>query len=296
MAMTEQGLAALPVGNQPRVLLIDDDRALAEMLQAYFANYAVDLRAAYTGQDGLRAAREMQPDIILLDIHLPDISGFDVAKQLQQHPKTAYIPIIFLTEVRGREALLSGLRLGADDYITKPFDLHELRLRIRNTLESARRVHRFHPVTGLASPEVLQQALQERLQHRMPWALLGVFIENFDDLRQRYGILAANDALYAIGKLVHYVLRGVSTEDLAAHLSDVDFAFLTVPERLPRYQKRVREILEPKLPYFYAWEDWQQLPEDRRLRLHLCSLTHRDGHWEHAGEVLKHLERQRAEA
>ena len=87
---------------------------------------------------------------MILDIRLPDIDGFEVARRLRGNRKTREIPIIFLTEKRERGDRLKGLELQADDYITKPFDIQELRLRVRNALQRSRQGSLTNPVTGLA--------------------------------------------------------------------------------------------------------------------------------------------------
>lgn len=274
------------------ILLIDDDLALAEMLQAYLPNYGFILSVATTGEEGLRMARESLPDAILLDIHLPDISGLDVAKALQEHPQTAHIPVLFLTEVRGRETKLRGLNLGADDYITKPFDLYELRLRLRNVVESRQRAHHFDPITGLASSALLRTAVQERLQTGVPWALLGMALENFDAFQAKYGTLTANDTLQALAALMRYVMRHHAnpSEDLLAHLLPHAFAVLTVPKRVMKLRKAMEETLVPKLHHFYAWEDWMRLPEDQRLHLRFAVLTSDDGDFSSPEIVLQALQ------
>ena len=279
---------------RPRILFIDDDVTLVDMLRAYLENYGFELLAAHTGTDGIHKAQTEMPDLILLDINLPDMSGYDVAQRLHHHPRTQLIPIIFLTEIRDKPSRLHGLRLGADDYITKPFDLHELRLRIRNTLSAGKRVHQYFP-TELPSPGLMAQAVEERIQADAAWALLGIFLRNFDRFRMEYGSLAANDTLQALGKLLQYVVRNQAySEDVVGHLSAQDFVILTEPERLKTYRKAVEETLVPKLSFFYPWEDWANLPENQRLSIRMAELTEKDGVFASAEEAFSAL-RGRAE-
>ena len=236
------------------------------------------------------------PDLILLDINLPDMSGYDVAQALHHHPRTQLIPIIFLTEIRDKPSRLHGLRLGADDYITKPFDLHELRLRIRNTLAAGQRVHQYAP-TELPSPGLMLQAVQERLQSGQPWAVLGIFLQNFEDFRQRYGSLAANDALQALGKLLQYIVRSQNRpQDIVGHLAAQDFVILTEPAHMEAYRKVVESAVVPKLSFFYPWEDWYTLPEHQRMRIHMAAITHKDGLFASAEDVFTALRNASPEA
>lgn len=120
-----------------KILLIEDDLDVADMLNAYFRVQGYEVFTSNWGEDGVRAVATVRPDLILLDIRLPDIDGYEVARRLRADRKTNTIPIIFLTERRDRADRLQGLELGADDYITKPFDLQELRLRVRNAIRRA---------------------------------------------------------------------------------------------------------------------------------------------------------------
>jgi DNA-binding response OmpR family regulator len=116
---------------KPKILIIEDDLDVAEMLNAYFRVQGYEVFTVNWGEDGVRSAQTVHPDLVILDIRLPDIDGYEVARRLRSDRRTADIPIIFLTEKRDRSDRLQGLEIGADDYITKPFDVQELRLRVQ---------------------------------------------------------------------------------------------------------------------------------------------------------------------
>src|SRR5439155_23212763 len=113
-----------------RLLIIEDDVDVAEMLVVYFTGQGYEVFNAITGSEGIATARAKFPNLILLDIMLPDMDGFDVCKSLRTTMLTRNIPITFLTQRDSRADKVAGLELGADDYVTKPFDVEELRLRI----------------------------------------------------------------------------------------------------------------------------------------------------------------------
>ncbi|MCE7861891.1 MAG: DNA-binding response regulator, partial [Chloroflexi bacterium CFX2] len=117
-----------------KILIVEDDPDVAEMLTAYFRSQEYDVFTVNWGEDGVRSALQVNPELVILDIRLPDIDGYEVAYRLRKNRRTSNIPIIFLTEKRDRSDRLQGLEIGADDYITKPFDVQELRLRVRNAL------------------------------------------------------------------------------------------------------------------------------------------------------------------
>ena len=124
------------------ILVVEDDPDIGELVSRYLrkAGYAVELRAS--GQDGLAALREQPPDLIVLDLMLPQVDGLEICRIVRSQEQTAAIPVIMLTARAEESERIVGLELGADDYIAKPFSPSELVARVRALL---RRVHRQAP-------------------------------------------------------------------------------------------------------------------------------------------------------
>lgn len=122
--------------NQARLLVIDDDAALVELLQSYLSAQGYEVVTAVNGRQGLRQFYETRPDLVLLDVTMPEMDGWETLRRLRE---LSDVPIIMLT-VRGEEAdVLRGFTLGADDYVTKPFSFAELGARVRAVLSRAQR-------------------------------------------------------------------------------------------------------------------------------------------------------------
>ena len=111
-----------------RLLVVEDDIDIANMLKIYFSGMEFDVDVAVRGSDALEKTKQVLPHLIVLDIMLPDIDGYEVCRNLRTSTRTSHIPVIFLTQKDERSDKLQGLELGADDYITKPFDIEELKL------------------------------------------------------------------------------------------------------------------------------------------------------------------------
>ena len=124
--------------NTQKLLIIDDSEDIHELVKVWLDNEALEFRSCFTGEDGLVVAPQLRPDLILLDVDLPGINGFEVCRQLKAAEATADIPIVFLTGAASTEEKLQGLELGAVDYVTKPFDPAELRARVRTSLNTRR--------------------------------------------------------------------------------------------------------------------------------------------------------------
>jgi DNA-binding response OmpR family regulator len=121
-------------GHRMRLLIVEDDVDTAEMLNTCFQIEGYDTRVVAWGHEAVLACRQDPPDAVILDVRLPDIDGFEVCRRLRGTFVTAHIPIVFLTEKDRQVDKIAGLESGGIDYITKPFDIKELRLRVRNAL------------------------------------------------------------------------------------------------------------------------------------------------------------------
>ncbi len=122
-----------------RILIIEDDSAIVELIQFNLERESYEITSASTGADGLTAIRQRKPDLVILDLMLPEIGGLEVCREIRSEPALAALPIIMVT-ARGEESdRIAGLELGADDYITKPFSPRELVARVGAVLRRAAR-------------------------------------------------------------------------------------------------------------------------------------------------------------
>ena len=139
-----------------RILVIDDDPHIRRVVERSFAN-EFEVMTASNGREGLEMARTHDPAVILLDIRMPVLDGYSVCRRLQEDPFTSHIPILMQTGLGEKEEMLLGLRTGADDYVIKPFDLGELRVRVRSLIRrSAGFLHSTLP------PPAAEQPVQPR--------------------------------------------------------------------------------------------------------------------------------------
>ncbi len=139
------------------VLIVDDEYSGRETLQSVLEGEGYELIMAENGLQAIEKAKAYQPDVILLDVMMPGMTGFEVCERIRSDPQVAEIPIIILTALDDRDSLLTGLKSGADDFISKPFDRFELRAR----LIGITRLNRFHKLVD--EREKLQQAHQHLL-------------------------------------------------------------------------------------------------------------------------------------
>lgn len=262
------------------ILIVEDDTDIADLLGAYFSVQGYQVLTAYNGEDALRACSRKPPDLVILDIRLPDIDGYQVARRLRASHRTGDTPIIFLTEKRARAERLQGLEIGAEDYITKPFDIQELRLRVRNALRRCTQGSLTNPITGLPEGRLVDECLLECLEevddgieHR--WAILLVSLKNLDNFREQYGFVASDDVLRAVSLMIHNALRDLGgPKDFLGQLGATDFVLFTRLNTLGALIERIQTRLEQALDYFYPLKDRQHGNlSNGRLRVDISSLT-----------------------
>lgn len=255
------------------LLIIEDDLDIAEMLDAYFRVQGYNVLTANWGEDGIRLCNSSRPDLVILDIRLPDVDGFTVAERLRSNRRTNDIPIIFLTEKRERGDRLRGLSLQAEDYITKPFDIQELRLRVRNALHSSKQGALTNPVTALPQGMLVNERLNDVLQETN-WSLVVISLDHFDYFREIYGFVASDDLLRAVSLMLEDAHKELgSKEDFLGHLSPNDFLIITRPDRTPALVERISQRLEKSLRYFYRDQDRHaEIFEERKLGVHIEEL------------------------
>jgi DNA-binding response OmpR family regulator len=150
-----------PVASGGRVLVVEDDEGIREMLRYNLAGAGFSVHEASDGASGLRTARTAQPDLILLDLMLPGMSGFDFCRALR---RTSRVPIIMLTAKDAEVDKIVGLELGADDYITKPFSVREVLARINAVL---RRSSEAAEAAGVPERDVIGDFVIDRAARRV---------------------------------------------------------------------------------------------------------------------------------
>lgn len=277
-----------------KILIVEDDLDVAEMLNAYFRVQGYEVFTVNWGEDGVRSCQTVHPDLVILDIRLPDIDGYEVARRLRSDRRTADVPIIFLTEKRERSDKLQGLEIGADDYITKPFDIQELRLRVRNALKRISQGSLTNPVSGLPEGALVDERLNDALKNG-DWAVVLVCLENMDAFRESYGFVASDDVLRAVSLMVLNTMREASgPDDFLGHTGSSDFVLVVPPANLQALNERLRARLEQSLDYFYPIKDREQVAKRKdRLAVKIADIPSVSGRFTNAEQLKVELLRRK---
>lgn len=246
------------MNNHKRLLFIEDDPDVAELLLTYFDGSDYELLHAETGQRGVEYARTRFPHLILLDVMLPDIDGYEVCRTIRETSFTRYIPVIFLTQRDERANKVRGLELGADDYITKPFDMEELSLRVHGAIKRATRDSLHEPRSGLPTGRLIVEETERRVYQEEPFTRLCFTLDHFDAYREVYGFVAADSVFGFVGRALQESISKHGTQNDFVGVVDDHFVVLThaddVECLIHAAQRRFSEGIKP----FYTFADVDQ--------------------------------------
>ncbi len=240
---------------QKRLLIIEDDVDVSEMLTAYFESQGYEVFHAEEGVEGIALSRSKFPNLILLDVMLPDMDGFDVCHALRTTTLTKYIPITFLTQRDARADKIAGLELGADDYVTKPFDIDELRLRIQGSIRRATRDHLHEARTGLPSgPMILAEV--NSLAGKTGWHDLDITLTGFSAFREVYSFIAADEALgLAVQVMTETVNQLGTPNDFIGTPEEAHFVIFTHTAQIDPFVKALVERFSERVKTLYNFTD-----------------------------------------
>jgi two-component system, cell cycle response regulator len=220
-----------------KILIIDDSAEAMAVAKARLAHEGHEITTAGGGQEGLEAVDREHPDLILLDVDMPDMNGFEVCRRLKNNSATYLIPVIFLSGSGGVEDKVKGLDLGAIDFVTKPFDAFELRARVRAALRTKRLqdllVEHAHidPLTSLPNRRALANRLDEewaRVQRKGGvLSLIMADIDLFKRVNDNFGHSVGDRLLQEVAKVFATKCR---LNDLPARYGGEEFAVLVPDE------------------------------------------------------------------
>ena len=241
-----------------RLLIVEDDIDIGNMLEIYFGGLHYDVDIAVRGSEALEKTRQRLPHLIVLDIMLPDIDGYEVCRTLRTYTRTSHIPVIFLTQKDERSDKLQGLELGADDYITKPFDIEELRLRVYNSIARSERESLTEPHTNLPSGQLIEDHLRQII-HKEGWTYFDIRLNHFDAFKEAYGFVASDNILRFTAMLLGEVIDEYGTiNDFIGHTGNDHFVLFTTEECAPHVKENLLNRFSEEVLIHYNYLDRQK--------------------------------------
>lgn len=239
-----------------RILVVEDEVDISNMLKIYFGAQGYTVEVAGRGGDALTATKKQLPSLIVLDINLPDMSGYDVCRSLRTTTRTRHIPIIFLTQKDDRSDKIIGLELGADDYVTKPFDIEELKLRVQNAITAADRVAKIDPISNLPTGSLIEEHLRGLMRSNKDWVYIDVKLMFFDMFAEVYGWAAADEVIRFTALLLGEMVEQLGTsDDYIGHPGRDNFVIITHAVDSARLIDRLKDRFAGDVRQHYSFID-----------------------------------------
>jgi diguanylate cyclase (GGDEF)-like protein len=223
-----------------RVMVVDDDPFIARLLEIELRAAGYDVRLASDGREALETIGEWLPDLVLADVMMPNMDGFELTRRLRQDSRTATVSVIMLT-ARGLSAdKLEGFSVGADDYIVKPFDTPELLARVRGVLRRAKEMRAVSPLTGLPGNVRIESEIEGRVKTADTFAILYVDLDHFKSFNDHYGFMRGDQVIQWTARLLQDValeVGGAST--FVGHVGGDDFVVVCQADLAERMAEEV---------------------------------------------------------
>jgi diguanylate cyclase (GGDEF)-like protein len=238
------------------ILVVDDDPDIARFVEVNLRSAGYDVTVASDGEEALLKAASLRPDLVLLDVMMPRIDGFEVAHRLRRNPQTSNTSIIMLTAKALATDKVLGLTAGADDYIIKPFDPIELLARVKGTLRRAREMRNLSPLTGLPGNIRIQEEIERMVREDLSFAVVYADLDNFKAYNDLKGFVRGDRLIQATARtLQDAVFEFAGSEGFVGHVGGDDFVAVVPPGVAEDVAKRIVASFDAQIHEFYDPED-----------------------------------------
>jgi len=239
------------------ILVVDDDVDIARFITIELGIVGFDTLVAHDGHTALELIASHRPDLVVLDVMMPIIDGFEVTKRIRADAMTSALPIILLTAKGQTPDKVVGLSAGADDYMVKPFDTLELVARVRSTLRRSQESRQISPLTGLPGNSRILREIADRLRAQADFAVCYCDIDGFKAVNDAYGFARGDEFIIALARKLQDAVTGIGAPPaFLGHVGGDDFVVICS-------QHQVRPLTEQAVAEFEAAADELYDPEDR---------------------------------
>lgn len=239
-----------------KILIIDDTELMIKLISDILKGAGYEVVSASNGLDGIQKVREEKPDLVILDIVMPGMDGFETCKILRDDESNNLMPIIMLTAQDAEDDKLTGLELGADDYIIKPFNPRELISRVNNTLKRIDRNRWANPLTGLKGNIEIQMELNQRIAKKEPFYVIYADMDNFKAYNDVYGFATGDRAIKLCADIITDNVHSFGTaRDFIGHIGGDDFVIITTPGNVNSICEGIINDFDAKIVDLYSPSD-----------------------------------------
>ena len=236
------------------ILVADDDPDILRFVELNLRLEGFDLLTASDGEQALEIARQKIPALVILDVMMPKLDGYEVCQRLRNDSRTSHICIIMLTAKSMSADKVLGLTAGADDYISKPFDPLELVARVRTTLRRTREMRAVSPLTALPGNVQIDSEMQRRLTAGEHFAILWLDLDNFKAYNDRYGFMRGDRAINYLAGILRDVLEDTA-DSFVGHIGGDDFVLICRADQAERACEQIVKRFDAEVRSLYEAAD-----------------------------------------
>lgn len=242
-----------------RIVAADDSHLILKIIEDKLSEAGYEVITANNGKEAWEKIIDNPPDLIILDVTMPMMTGWEVCSQLRKHSLTSALPIILLTARSEEEDRIAGLEMGADDYIVKPFSANELLARVKAILARTKRTRQANPLTGLPGNEVIEETISRRLAVKKPTTVIYGDLDNFKAFNDVYGFRQGDKAIKLASRILSDSLEWLENEEnFLGHVGGDDFVVVMEPEQVEDFCSMVVERFDLEIKYLYKKEDLEK--------------------------------------
>ena len=236
----------------PQILVVEDDADLRKILRAILMREGYTVLTAGDGEEGLQVIESQQPDLILLDVMMPKMDGRELCRLLKANARTSQIPIIMLTAMSEANDRIGGLDLGANDYVTKPYEQRELLMRVRNLLDWGRLQRDANPLTGLPGNKGIEAQLRHRLAAESDFVFMYLDVDHFKAFNDFYSYQKGDQIIRLLAFLLRQAVDDFGAPgDFVGHVGGDDFVVITQPELAQQVGDWILQRFDEQIPELY---------------------------------------------
>lgn len=241
-----------------KVLIVDDDNQIRDVLKRTFSSQEWVIGEAADGENALKAIKSDTPNLLILDLNMPGLSGKEVLSRIRNDIRTMMMPVIVITGYESFLDKIHGLEMGADDYINKPFNINELILKANNLMQRQIFALTSNPLTGMPGAPVIEKLANDKIQKNEPFAFMYIDIDNFKAYNDAYGYLKGDMAIKRVAEILKGIYDKFPENYFAGHIGGDDFVVICPLENSEKIADYVAFNFDNSIENLYSEEDFKK--------------------------------------
>jgi PleD family two-component response regulator len=242
-----------------KILVAEDDQEILELIKFTLTSEHYHVIWAEDGETAYKLAVSENPDLVMLDVNMPKLSGFEVCEKIRENPSTSLTPIIILTSLSKTKDRITGIKLGADEYMTKPFEPVELVVRVEGLLRRTRETLGANPLTKLPGAPTVEAEIKKRMESDAAFAVAYADVDGFKSYNDKYGFDKGDGVIKLISLIIRNAVSESGAQDgFVGHLGGEDFVVISEGNKIGSICQYIAKSFEKLIP--------EQYDDDARAR------------------------------